>query len=127
MVPQIPATKTAAGNRSSTDMPARLQKDSPWSTNAKIRPWNGTIHASPVITQANSCDRMKLQCWVWEALVTASCIERALPQKRTVCATRRAHCYKRDGTSQGKSGDGRHAEAATCAKCPFSLHHPLPS
>ncbi len=29
MVPQIAAMKTAAGNSSSTDMPARLQKDSP--------------------------------------------------------------------------------------------------
>src|SRR3989449_3126122 len=81
MVPQIPAMKTAAGNSRSTDMPARLQNDWPWSTNPKIRLWNGTIHARPAITQANSCERMKLHCWVWAALVTASCIGRALPQK----------------------------------------------
>src|SRR4051812_2521445 len=67
---------------------------------------------------------MKAHCWVCAALATVSCnIGRALPRDRTAFETRRAHCYKRDRTSQAKEGDGRHGAGATCVKCPDGATH----
>src|SRR5438045_8639462 len=117
IVPQIPAMNAAAGSTSRIDAPARAQNESPCRMVLNTFAWNGTIHARPAITQSKSCDRMKAHCWVCAALVT-SCMSRALTRDRTAFVSRRAHCYKRDRTSQEKIGDGGHACLASCAKWP---------
>src|SRR6267378_2093193 len=93
-----------AGNSSSTAVPARLQKVSPWRTKPNTRAWNGTIHASPAITHAKSCERMKLHCWVCAAFVTASCIGRALPRDRMALVRGGHIVIKPDRTSQATGG-----------------------
>src|SRR5258705_13538893 len=105
----MPATNTAAGSSNRTAMPASLQKFSPWRTKPNTRAWNGTIHANPAITQAKSCCRIKLHCWVCAGFVTISCIERALPRDRTAFESRRAHCYKTGTENVNKIG-GRRAQ-----------------
>src|SRR5437879_10848945 len=92
--PQIPATNTAAGSISSTELPASSQNVWPRSTFANTLLWNGTIHATPDTTHCTSCWSTKLHCWLCAA---TSCI--GAPER----GGRRAHCYK---TCSDKSRKG---------------------